>query len=102
VVVGILSPNDVAALELAADLLAQHDRAGLADRLRRLARAGPEPDRARRPAGEVQAIAQQVRALDDLGVYTLFMDAQAFSPTLLTARVHARAERAMRRRQSNT
>jgi hypothetical protein len=94
-----LSPNDVVALELAADLLARHDRAGLADRLRRLARAEPEPDRARRPAGEVQAVAQQVRALDDLGIFTIFEDAEAFSPSLLTIRVRARAERAMRRRR---
>jgi hypothetical protein len=91
-----LSPNDTAALELAADLLARHDRAGLAKRLRRLARAEPEP--AREPGGEVQAIAQQVRALDDLGVYTLFCDAEAFSSSLLATRVRARAERAMRRR----
>jgi len=94
-----LSPNDVAALELAADLLTRHDRAGLAERLRRLARAESEPERPRRPAGEVQAIAQQVRALDDLGVFTIFEDAHAAFPSLLTIRVRARAERAMRRRE---
>jgi hypothetical protein len=98
-VVVSLSPNDIAALEMAADLLAQHDRAGLGDRLRRLARAEPEPDRGGRPAGEVQAVAQQVRALDDLGVFSIFEDAEAFSPSRLTIRVRARAERAMRRRR---
>jgi hypothetical protein len=50
-------------------------------------------------AGEVQAIAQQVRALDDLGVYTVFMAASHAEPNLLTARVLARAERALRRRK---
>lgn len=93
-----LSPNDLAALELAADLAGRYGRDGLAKRLRRIARAKPEPAGAG-PVGEVAAIAQQVRALDDLGVYSIFVEAEASSLLgLLCARVRARAERAMRRR----
>jgi hypothetical protein len=98
----ILSPNDLAALEIAADLVARYGRAGLAERLRHISRAEPEPEperAARKPTSEVEAIAQQVRALDDLGIFTIFEDAHAAFPSLLTLRVRGRAERAMRRRK---
>ena len=105
-----LSHDDRAALEMAATLLTAHDRAGLANRLRLLARqpqpppAKPQPQpevptsptTPRRPVDDVAAIALVVRQLGDLDVYSLFLEAQRVRPSMLTGEVWRRAEQARR------
>jgi hypothetical protein len=101
-----LSHDDRAALEMAASLLTAHDRAGLANRLRLIARTPPpakpqpqpQPRSPGRPADDVAAVALAVRALPDLDVYALFLAAQSVKPSMLTAEVWRRAEQARRER----
>ena len=103
-----LSHDDRAALEMAATLLTAHERAGLANRLRALARS-PQPPPAKpqpqpqpppeqhapgRPTDDVAAVALAVRALGDLDIYSLFLAAQSVKPSMLTAEVWRRAEQA--------
>jgi len=108
-----LSHDDRAALEMAATLLTAHDRAGLANRLRLLARS-PQPPPAKpqpqpqpppeqhapgRPTDDVSAIAMVIRSLDPLDIYALFLAAQSVKPSMLTAEVWRRAEQARRGRE---
>jgi len=101
-----LSHDDRVALMLAATVLGRYNRTGLAERLRNIAHApeeqtAPPPPQeqprrhlAGRPADDVAEVAMVVRALGDLDVYSLFMEAQRVRPSSLTAEVWRRAEQA--------
>jgi hypothetical protein len=97
------NPSDRLALEAAAARLDSYGEKDLAERLRRLGRR--EYARARRiPADEMEAIAWAMRELNDADLHALFLAAQRFKSSQLTARVLMRAGQLQRRRrpQSNT
>ncbi len=77
------------------------ERTRTAERRRQQARRVTPPRRAAgRPRGDMEAIAQQMRALGDEDLYALFREAARVRPSRLTAEVLRRADQA--RGQSNT
>lgn len=107
-----LTNDDRSALLLAADLCARYGRAGLADRLRSVARSPqepakpppPEPEEPRRhvsgrPPDDVSAIAMAVRQLGDDDVYSLFRAADRIQPNDLTALIWRQAQELQQRRR---